>query len=79
MMATASALALIYARELFLAADGDDLRGEDKLTGRSGANFAVRFHLHPSVEAALRDGETAAALRLPSGAAVGGCAPPARR
>jgi uncharacterized heparinase superfamily protein len=59
---------LIYTRELFLAADGDDLRGEDRLTGRPGANFAVRFHLHPSVEASLVDGETAAALRLPSGA-----------
>jgi uncharacterized heparinase superfamily protein len=58
---------LIYTRELFLAADGDDLRGEDRLTGRPGANFAVRFHLHPSVEASLVDGETTAALRLPSG------------
>jgi uncharacterized heparinase superfamily protein len=58
---------LIYTRELFLAADGDDLRGEDRLTGRPGANFSVRFHLHPSVEASLVDGETTAALRLPSG------------
>jgi uncharacterized heparinase superfamily protein len=59
---------LIYTRELFLAADGDDLRGEDRLTGRPGAKFAVRFHLHPSVEASPVTGETAAALRLPSGA-----------
>jgi uncharacterized heparinase superfamily protein len=44
-----------YARELYLAADGDDLRGEDKLTGRSGAPFALRFHLHPAVEASLTD------------------------
>ena len=57
---------LIYTRELFLAADGDDVRGEDRLIGRPGANFTVRFHLHPSVEAALVD-QTGAALHLPSG------------
>ena len=57
-----------YARELYLAADGDDLRGEEKLTGRSGAAFAVRFHLHPAVEAALIEDGGGARLRLPSGA-----------
>ncbi len=59
---------LTYTRELFLSADGEDLRGEDRLTGRPGATFAARFHLHPSVEASLMDDETAAVLRLPSGA-----------
>ncbi len=58
---------LIYTRELFLAADGDDLRGEDRLTGRPGSAFAVRFHLHPSVQASLIEDKTAALLRLPSG------------
>ncbi len=58
---------LIYARQLFLSADGEDLRGEDRLTGLPGAAFAVRFHLHPSVQAWLvRDGG-AALLRMPSG------------
>jgi uncharacterized heparinase superfamily protein len=57
-----------YARELYLAADGDDLRGEDKLTGRSGAPFAVRFHLHPMVEASLIENGGGAQLRLASGA-----------
>ncbi len=57
-----------YSRELYLAADGDDLRGEDKLTGRSGAPFAVRFHLHPAVEASLIEAGGGARLRLPSGA-----------
>jgi uncharacterized heparinase superfamily protein len=48
---------LVYSRELYLAHDGVDLRGEEKLTGRSGVAFAVRFHLHPAVRAALvRDG-----------------------
>ena len=58
---------LIYTRELFLAADGKDLRGEERLSGRPGAAFAVRFHLHPSVQASLADDETAALLRSPSG------------
>jgi uncharacterized heparinase superfamily protein len=57
-----------YARELYLAADGDDLRGEDKLTGRSGAAFAVRFHLHPAVKASLIEDGGGALLRLESGA-----------
>jgi uncharacterized heparinase superfamily protein len=59
---------LTYAREFYLAADGDDLRGEDRLTGRSGSRFAVRFHLHPAVEASLATDGGAALLRLESGA-----------
>jgi uncharacterized heparinase superfamily protein len=59
---------LIYARELYLSADGDDLRGEDKLTGRSGTAFAIRFHLHPAVNTVLIDDGRNALLRLPSGA-----------
>src|SRR5439155_24060422 len=58
---------LIYARQLFLSADGEDLRGEDRLTGLPGAAFAVRFHLHPSVQAALVREGSAALLRMPSG------------
>jgi uncharacterized heparinase superfamily protein len=60
---------LIYSRQIFLAADGEDLRGEDQLTGRPGASFAVRFHLHPAVEASLLEDGTTALLRLPSGLA----------
>src|SRR6185312_2837586 len=58
-----------YARELYLAADGDDLRGEDRLTGRAGVAFAVRFHLHPEIAASLAGEESGAVLRLPGGAA----------
>lgn len=58
---------ILYTRELYLAADGDDLRGEDKLTGRSGTAFAVRFHLHPLVDARLVQDASAVLLRLPSG------------
>jgi hypothetical protein len=58
-----------YARELYLSADGDDMRGEDRLTGRSGVAFAVRFHLHPAVTPALAPDGNSAVLRLPGGAA----------
>jgi uncharacterized heparinase superfamily protein len=58
---------LIHARQLFLAADGDDLRGEDRLTGRPGQGFAIRFHLHPDVEASLTQDANTVMLRLPSG------------
>jgi uncharacterized heparinase superfamily protein len=58
---------ITYVRELYLAADGDDLRGEDKLTGRAGVNFDVRFHLHPSVAVNLVGDSAAALLQLPSG------------
>jgi uncharacterized heparinase superfamily protein len=58
---------LTYARQLYLAPDGDDLRGEDRLTGRAGIAFAVRFHLHPAVEASLDAEGGAAVLHLPGG------------
>jgi uncharacterized heparinase superfamily protein len=58
---------LIYARELYLSADGEDLRGEDRLTGRAGIEFVVRFHLHPAVEPRLAQDGNAVLLRLPSG------------
>jgi uncharacterized heparinase superfamily protein len=62
---------LTHARELYLAADGDDLRGEDRLSGRADAPFVVRFHLHPAIAASLIEdagGSAGALLRLASGA-----------
>ncbi|MCK5659484.1 MAG: heparinase II/III-family protein, partial [Alphaproteobacteria bacterium] len=49
---------LTYRRCLRLQEQGEVLCGEEQLTGRSGVPFAARFHLHPSIQAALiRDGE----------------------
>jgi uncharacterized heparinase superfamily protein len=64
---------LVHRRRLFLDAAGDDLRGEDTLVRSGGAarpahGFAIRFHLHPSVQASLVQNGAAALLRLPSGA-----------
>jgi uncharacterized heparinase superfamily protein len=66
----------LHRRKLYLAAGGDDLRGEDSLVPapdgvgarkrRKVRSFIVRFHLHPGVQATLlQDGGVL--LRLPSG------------
>jgi uncharacterized heparinase superfamily protein len=70
---------LTHQRRLFLSASGDDLRGEDRFTAeaepvRPGlqppvqpCDFALRFHLHPEVQAmAAQDGRSVV-LRLPKG------------
>lgn len=59
---------LIHQRRLYLAAGGEDLRGEDCLVGPDGHAFTIRFHLHPDASAALaQDGETVL-LRVGRGA-----------
>ncbi len=59
---------LIHHRRLFLSADGSDLRGHDKLEGKGGKRFAIRFHLHPQAVANLAQDGQAVLLRLPGGA-----------
>jgi uncharacterized heparinase superfamily protein len=52
-----------HLRRFFLSPTGDDLRGEDRLSGfpeDTAAAMVLRFHLHPSVKASLaRDGRSA--------------------
>ncbi|HEX6376940.1 MAG TPA: heparinase II/III family protein [Allosphingosinicella sp.] len=61
---------LIHQRQLTLAADGRELRGQDLLLlqGRrrraEAIPFAVRFHLHPEVEAATTADGQGALLRV---------------
>lgn len=63
----------LHRRQLVLAADGRELRGDDMLlpAGRRRKNavttFAIRFHLGSGVEAAPTADGMAALLRLPSG------------
>ena len=62
---------LTHKRRLYLAQRGQDLRGEDILSGESppleAIDYAVRFHLHPRVKVLLVRDETEALLTLPSG------------
>lgn len=57
----------VHRRRLYLSANGEDLRGEDRLEGNGGQAFAVHFHLHPAVKASLTQGHKAALLSLPKG------------
>jgi uncharacterized heparinase superfamily protein len=65
------AFGVTHRRRLFLAGSGDELRGEDRLaaagSARTRRGFAIRFHLHPQVQATLAQNGMAAILRLPSG------------
>ena len=62
--ASHGAYGLQVRRRLFLTADGNDLRGEDAFLPPEGAPapdapYAIRFHLHPAVNASLsRDGRS---------------------
>jgi len=61
---------LIHQRRLLLSAAGDSLLGEDALITKGqppegAVAFAIRFHLHPGVQAALSAGTVL--LRLPRG------------
>ncbi|MFQ5783947.1 MAG: heparinase II/III family protein [Alphaproteobacteria bacterium] len=58
---------VVHRRRLYLDAAGNDLRGEDRLSGPGGKSFAVRFHLHPAVSASLVDDGAGALLRLGKG------------
>ncbi len=63
---------LLHERRMTLSADGLRLEGEDKLVatkrnipGSGQADYALRFHLHPTARAELVEGGAAALLTLP--------------
>jgi uncharacterized heparinase superfamily protein len=58
---------LVHRRRLFLAGDGNELMGEDVISGIGGNAFALRFHLHPQVQASITQNGQAALLKLPGG------------
>jgi uncharacterized heparinase superfamily protein len=64
----------VHRRQLLLTADGRQLTGEDVLTpsgkkrGRDDLEFALRFHLHPHVEASNTADGMGALLRIAEGA-----------
>lgn len=63
-----SKFGLRHTRRLYMPGEGDDLRGEDQLTGPSGHEFAIRFHLHPRLSVSLLHNQASALLKLPGGA-----------
>lgn len=63
-----SNLGVLHNRQLYMADNGEDLRGEDSFIGSAGHPFAIRFHLSPDVKASLTGNNTGVLLRLRSGA-----------
>ena len=68
---------LAHRRQLMLAADGRELRGEDVLLPqgrrrRAGGSFAIRFHLGAGVQVSPTADGLAAILRLPGHESKGG-------
>ncbi len=69
----AARFGLTHRRILMLRGDGEELRGEDILLprnqkGKRGKiDFAIRFHLGPTVEARLAEDKAGASLLLPNG------------
>ncbi len=66
-----AAFGLSHSREIYLAGNGEDLRGEDRLEpagpDAAGRGFAIRFHLHPEIQASADAAGSGVELRLPSG------------
>ncbi len=65
---------LIHARSLTMTQDGEQIEGEDRLiasprrvSGAGSLDYAIRFHLHPAVQPALRDDNRAVEIALPNG------------
>ena len=58
---------LTHHRRFYVTIGGEDIRGEDRLEGAGNRPFAVRFHLHPSVQVSAVQGGAAALLRLGGG------------
>jgi uncharacterized heparinase superfamily protein len=61
-------LGVMHRRRLYLGDNGDDFRGEDTVIGSVAQPFAIRFHLHPDVQASLTGNGRTALLRLGDGA-----------
>lgn len=63
----------IHERNLYVSAGGDDVRGEDALSCTPAmpkdvheTQFAIRFHLHPTIKATVRRGGRGVLLVLPN-------------
>lgn len=57
----------LHRRRLYMAESGEDIRGEDAVEAETPQRFAIRFHLHPSVQASVQGEGESVLLRLPSG------------
>ena len=57
----------VHRRRFYMSESGEDIRGEDVIEADQSQPFALRFHLHPSVQASLQQDGEAVLMRLRSG------------
>ncbi|NJM29071.1 MAG: hypothetical protein HC855_02080 [Rhizobiales bacterium] len=55
-----------HNRDLFLASNGEDLRGEESFSETANREILIRFHLHPSIRASQARNGNEAWLLLPN-------------
>jgi uncharacterized heparinase superfamily protein len=58
---------IIHTRCIALEEEGERMEGLERLEGRGGVTYALRFHLHPSVQASLTQSGTAVLIRAGTG------------
>lgn len=58
---------VVSRRSVLLVDHGDLLKGEDQLEGKEGVPYAVRFHLHPGIQASMIGEGKEVLLRARSG------------
>lgn len=58
---------IMHHRNIFMAPEGEDIRGEDRLEGRTATDFCIRFHLHPEINALMAQSGQAVLLFPPNG------------
>ncbi len=65
-----SALGYDIERFVYVSPEGDEVRGEDVITGKVGAqeyDYAIRFHLYPNIKVSFLDNDQSALLTPGSG------------
>jgi uncharacterized heparinase superfamily protein len=62
-----SAFNMYHQRAIYLDAGGNDLRGEDIVTGSTSQPFSIRFHIFPGVSASMVSGGGEVILKPPKG------------
>ncbi len=58
---------ITHQRQIYMSDNGEDIRGEDTLTGEAEHECAIRFHLHPDIKCLPTGQGKAALLQTKSG------------
>ena len=61
--------AAVHRRRLYMAENGEDIRGEDVIESEQAHAYALRFHLHPAVQVEAQPGGESVLMHLPTAGA----------